>query len=66
MANLYLCFGVTYFLCLRASDLYTDNAHLAIMLSIYGSTALVDLGRYFSLLSYTQSVGLLGWAISPS
>jgi hypothetical protein len=26
--------------------------------SIYGSTALVDLGRFFSFLVYTQSVGL--------
>jgi hypothetical protein len=35
-------------------------------LSIYGCTALVDLGHFFSLLSYTQSVGLLGHVISPS
>jgi hypothetical protein len=35
-------------------------------LSIYGSTALVDLGRFFSFLIYTQSVGLLGRGISPS
>jgi hypothetical protein len=28
--------------------------------SIYGSTALVGLGRFFSFLIYTQSVGLLG------
>jgi hypothetical protein len=34
--------------------------------SIYGSTALVDLGRFFSFLIYTQSVGLLGLGISPS
>jgi hypothetical protein len=27
---------------------------------IYGSTALVDLGRFFNFLIYTQSVGLLG------
>jgi hypothetical protein len=27
---------------------------------IYGSTALVDLGRFYSFLIYTQSVGLLG------
>jgi hypothetical protein len=33
---------------------------------IYGSTVLMDLGRFFSLLIYTQSVGLLGWGISPS
>jgi hypothetical protein len=30
------------------------------------STALVDLGRLFSILIYTQSVGLLGHRISPS
>jgi hypothetical protein len=35
-------------------------------LSIYGSTALVDLGRFFSFLIHTQSVGLLGRGISPS
>jgi hypothetical protein len=33
---------------------------------IYGSTALVDLGRFFSFLIYTQSVGLLTRGISPS
>jgi hypothetical protein len=33
--------------------------------SIYGSTAFVDLGRFFSFLIYTQSVGLLGQGISP-
>jgi hypothetical protein len=35
-------------------------------LYIYGSTALVDLGCLFSSLIYRQSVGLLGWMISPS
>jgi hypothetical protein len=44
--------------------------HLRMELSIYeyiyGSTALVDLGCFFSFLIYTQSVGLLGWGISPS
>jgi hypothetical protein len=34
-------------------------------LSIYGSTVLVDLGRLFNFLIYTQSVGLLGGGISP-
>jgi hypothetical protein len=33
--------------------------------SIYGCTALVNLGRFFSFLIYTQSVGLLGRGISP-
>jgi hypothetical protein len=31
-----------------------------ISLSIYDSTAVVDLGRFISFLIYTQSVGLLG------
>jgi hypothetical protein len=35
-------------------------------LSIYGWTALVDLGRVFSFLICTQPVGLLGRGISPS
>jgi hypothetical protein len=35
-------------------------------LSVYGSKALVDLGRFFSFLIYTQSVELLGRGISPS
>jgi hypothetical protein len=29
-------------------------------LSTYGSTALVDVGCFFSFLIYTQSIGLLG------
>jgi hypothetical protein len=33
--------------------------------SIYGFTALVDLSRFFSFLTYTQSAGLLGRGISP-
>jgi hypothetical protein len=40
--------------------------HIPIYVSINGSTALVDLGRFFSLLIYTQSIGLLGRGISPS
>jgi hypothetical protein len=35
-------------------------------LSIYGSTALMDFGRFFSFLIHTLSVGLLGRGISPS
>jgi hypothetical protein len=34
--------------------------------SVYGSTALVDLCRFFSFLIYIQSVGLHGRGISPS
>jgi hypothetical protein len=33
---------------------------------MYGSTALVGLGRFFSFLLYTQSVGFLERGISPS
>jgi hypothetical protein len=33
---------------------------------LYGSTALLGLGCFFSFLIYTQSVGLLGRRISPS
>jgi hypothetical protein len=32
----------------------------------YASIALVSLGRFFSSLIYTESVGLFGWVISPS
>jgi hypothetical protein len=42
------------------------SADLTIYLSINGGTALVDLGRLFSSLIYTQSIGLLGLRISPS
>jgi hypothetical protein len=35
-------------------------------LFIYGSTAPVDLGRFFSFLICTKSVGLFGRGISPS
>jgi hypothetical protein len=42
------------------------SIYLSIYLSIYGSTAFVKLGRFFSSLSYTQSVGTLGRGISSS
>jgi hypothetical protein len=35
-------------------------------LSIHGSTAHVNLERFFSFLTHTESVGRLGWEISPS
>jgi hypothetical protein len=44
----------------------TEDTYLIIYLSIYGFTALVDLGRFFSSLTYTNSVGLLGLRFSPS
>jgi hypothetical protein len=42
------------------------SVSLSLSLSLYGSTVLVYLGRFFSFLIYTQSVGLLGREISPS
>jgi hypothetical protein len=38
----------------------------SLSLSLYGSTALVDLDRFFSFLIHAQSVVLLGQMISPS
>jgi hypothetical protein len=35
-------------------------------LSLYGSTALVDLGNFFTFLIHILSVGLFGGGISPS
>jgi hypothetical protein len=46
-------------------SLLIARSFTAIYLPIYGSTALVDLGPFFSFLIYTQSVGLLGRGISP-
>jgi hypothetical protein len=43
----------------------TEENYDTFYLSIYGSTALVDLGRFFSLLIYTQTAEILGWGISP-
>jgi hypothetical protein len=52
----------------------TNVSNLSIYLHIYppiypytyGSIALVDLGRFFSFLIHTQSVGLIGLGFSPS
>jgi hypothetical protein len=44
----------------------TLSIYLSISLSVYGSTAVMDLGRFFSFLIYTQSVGLRGRGTSPS
>jgi hypothetical protein len=49
--------------CVTAPAVHND---CCIYLSIYGSTALVDLGRFFSYLIYIQSVRLLGRGISSS
>jgi hypothetical protein len=43
-----------------------SGIYLSIYLSTYGSTVLVELVLFFSVLIYTQSVGLLGRVISPS
>jgi hypothetical protein len=43
-------------------DLFISTS---IYLSIYGCIALIDLGRFFSFLIYTQLVGLLARGISP-
>jgi hypothetical protein len=44
---------------------WSSEVSTSICLPIYGSTALVDLGRFFSFLIYTQSVGLLGRGDEP-
>jgi hypothetical protein len=50
-----------------SSTAYANSEQLIINLSLYDSTALLlDLGRFSVSLSFTQSVGLLGQAISPS
>jgi hypothetical protein len=41
------------------------SIYLCVCLSFYGSIALVDLGRLFTFLIYTQSIELLGRGISP-
>jgi hypothetical protein len=46
---------------------HAELRNLSKFLSIYlGLTAFMDLGRFFSSLIYTQTVGLLGRWISPS
>jgi hypothetical protein len=42
----------------------TNPYHYSILLWLY--SPLLDLGRFFSFLIYTQSVGLIRWGISPS
>jgi hypothetical protein len=42
------------------------SIHPSLSIYIYGSTALVEFGSFFSFLIYSQSVGLLAQAISPS
>jgi hypothetical protein len=56
-----LCVGII-------GDLPFLNKRVLLLLTefIYGSAALVDLGRFFSFLIYTQQVILLGRRISPS
>jgi hypothetical protein len=47
---------------MRSAGRFTND----MLTSIYGCTALVDLGRFFSFLIYAQSVGLLRRGISQS
>jgi hypothetical protein len=56
--HVYLSNHLTIYLSIHPS-IYL-SIYLSINLTIYRSTALVDLGRFFSFLIYTQSVGLLG------
>jgi hypothetical protein len=64
--SVYLPLCVSVYLPVYLSIYPCLSTCLSIYLSIYDSTALVDLGRYFSLLIYTQSVRLLGRGIRPS
>jgi hypothetical protein len=57
-----ICLCVSLLACL---SMYL-SMYLSVYLSIYGSAVRVYLGRFFSFLIYTQSVGLLGRGISPS
>jgi hypothetical protein len=52
--------------CVYDVNQYVILGNLSIYQSSYGSTALLELGHFFSLLIYTHSVGLLGRGISPS
>jgi hypothetical protein len=45
---------------------FSTGVTLVLSTCIYGSTTIVDHGRFFSFLIHTQSVELLGWGISPS
>jgi hypothetical protein len=55
------------FLIYKASNVKITKIILLSAVSIYGSTVLLlDLGRFFSFLIYTHSVGLLGRGIRPS
>jgi hypothetical protein len=58
-ASLILLFGDVF-------CVYCENHHTYHGYAVSGSTALVDLGRFFCFLIYTQSVGLLGLGIIPS
>jgi hypothetical protein len=44
---------------------FSFHIYLLSYISVCGSTGVVDLGRLFSLLIYTQSVGLLGRGDQP-
>jgi hypothetical protein len=48
------------------TQLTPSRLRLGVFWYLYGYTALVDFGQFFSFLIYTQSAGLLGRGISPS
>jgi hypothetical protein len=62
LVNYYAYLSIYLSICL---SIYL-SVYLSICLSIYGFTALVDFGRFFSFLLHTQSGGVLGRGISPS
>jgi hypothetical protein len=61
-----VCLSIYIYVSNLSISIYLSNLFIClfIYLSIYGSTTLVDLGRFFSFLIYTQYVGLLGRVIS--
>jgi hypothetical protein len=48
------------------TEVFGENLPQCHHLSVYGSTGLVDLGRFFSFLIHTHLVGLFGRGIGPS
>jgi hypothetical protein len=60
--SIYLSIYLSVYLSIPPTHL---SVCLSVCLPIYGSTALVDLGRFFSFLLSTQSVGLLGRGSAP-
>jgi hypothetical protein len=62
-----ICLRIYLSICLSACLPASLSVCLSIRPSIYGSTALLGLDRFFSfVIFFTQTVGLLGRGISPS